>query len=397
MKHIKIHHSLFFIIFLILAAKAQAYPDFIGYSYSSCITCHYNGQGGGALNDYGRALFATEITARDVFPDRMEEEEIASRSGFLIKKKMPWWIRPGLKYRGLWLRMDPRSAAAEGANPNSQTYYEMQNDVNLTLFADKKQKYTLVTTSSYTGPQTHHKLADTQYTWFAKEFYIRYQQNKNLWFYAGLMDKVYGIRHPDHTAVNRAAITMGQHDQSQGAIVHFTYPTWDIAVNAFIGNQAETEESKQKGFSIAGEYQLYERYKIGGSFLSSKSDTKKWNLMAVTSRMGLSKGSSILAEFGLKESTDLTSNDSKAVLGTYAWVESLILLRRGYNLMSVLEHSKTDINKSSDENMKWSLGFLMFPLPRLELRTMVTNQKTYADTGGQEDHWLLHGQVHVSY
>ncbi|XGC79736.1 hypothetical protein ACES2L_10385 [Bdellovibrio bacteriovorus] len=396
MIQLKIRHSLFALFSFLFISQAQAYPDFIGYSYSSCITCHYNGQGGGALNDYGRALFATEITARDIFPDRREEEEIAAMSGFLIKKKMPWWIRPGLKYRGLWLRHDPGSNSAETKIKNTKTYYEMQNDVNLTLFADKKQKYTLVTTASYTGQERHLRRENTQYTWFAKEFYLRYQQNKNLWFYAGLMDKVYGIRHPDHTAVNRAPITLGQHDQSQGAVVHFTYPTWDVAVNAFIGNQVVAEEQKQKGFSVAGEYQMYENYKVGGSFLTSQSDMEKWNLAAVTSRMGLSKGSSILAEFGLKERTNLLTGDTPQ-LGTYAWVETLVLIRRGYNLLSVLEHSKADINKSSDESMRWSIGALMFPLPRLELRTMVTNGKTYADSGGVQDIWYMHGQIHISY
>ncbi|UOF01612.1 hypothetical protein [Bdellovibrio reynosensis] len=392
MIQLKIRHCLFALFSFLFISQAQAYPDFIGYSYSSCITCHYNGLGGGALNDYGRALFATEITARDIFPDRREEEEIAAMSGFLGKKKLPWWIRPGLKYRGLWLRRSPDNTPAS----STYMYFEMQNDINLNLFADKKQKYSLITTASYTGKESHLDRSNPQYTWFAKEFYLRYQQNKNLWLYVGLMDKVYGIRHPDHTAFNRKDITLGQHDQSQGVVVHFTYPTWDIAVNAFIGNQANLEEKKQKGFSAAGEYQMYENYKVGASFLTSQSEMEKWNLLGVTSRMGLSKGSAILAEFGLKEKTNLT-DDSDAQLGTYAWVESLISLRRGYNLLSTLEHKKDDINKSSNETMKWSFGALMFPLPRLEVRTMFTNTKFFQATNGKADDWTLHGQVHISY
>lgn len=388
MRNLKYFDTLIFIVFFLLTAKAQAYPDFIGYGYSSCITCHYNGHGGGALNDYGRALFATEISARDpVFPESMEEEEIAAKSGFLGSKPLPWWIRPGIKYRGLWLKMDP------GSQSSMERFINMQNDVNLTFFADKKQSLTLITTASYTGLEPYYGKTNI---WFAKEYYVRWKQSNNFWLYLGQMDKVFGIRNVDHTAVNRKAITLGQFDQSQGVVAHWTYPNWDIALNAFLGNSAQEDAEKQKGFSVSGEYQVYEKFKIGGSALSSQSDLAKWNLVAFTSRMGLSKGSSLMAEFGLREKTDLLAN-TDAQLGTYAFVETLVNLSRGYNFLSVIEHSKSDIKKSSSENMKWSLGALLFPLPRFELRVMATNAKTYTDSSGAQDAWALQGQAHLSY
>ncbi|WP_373997753.1 hypothetical protein [Bdellovibrio bacteriovorus] len=387
MIHYKITSALIVLASLFTFKQAQAYPDFIGYAYSSCITCHYNGLGGGALNDYGRALYATEITARDIYPKNVDEEEIAAQSGFLGKKSLPWWVRPGIKYRGLWLKMDP------GSQATSERFINMQNDVNLTFFFDKKQKYTLVTTPSYTGIEPYYGKTNT---WFMKEYYLRYKQSNNLWWYVGQMDKAFGLRNVDHTAVNRRVITLGQFDQSQGVIAHFTYPDWDIAANVFFGNGAQEEPEKQKGYSVTGEYQVFEKFKIGGSFLSSESEQSKWNLLAFTTRMGLSKGSAIMAEAGFKERTNKLSG-ADAMLGTYALVETLVNVRRGYNILSVVEHSKEDIKKSSPEVMKWSLGALMFPLPRLELRAMATNAKVYADQTGSQDAWALQGQVHVSY
>lgn len=388
MTHPKIHHIFFYLIFsLLLSGQAQAYPDFIGYSYSSCITCHYNGQGGGALNDYGRALYATEITARHVYSNETEEEDIAAQSGFFGSTQLPWWIRPGIKYRGLWLKTNP------GSEATVERYINMQNDINLALFFDKKQTLALVATESYAGLEPYYGKTNT---WFAKEYYLRWKQSNYFWLYLGQLDKVFGIRNIDHTSVNRRAITLGQFDQSQGVVAHFTYPDWDIAVNAFFGNAAQEDREKQKGFSLAGEFQIYEKFKIGGSYLSSQSDLTKWNLLALTTRMGLSKGSAIMAEFGLKEKTDVLAN-TDAQLGSYALVETLVNVHRGYNFLSVLEHSKSDIKKSSSENMRWSLGALLFPLPRLELRMMATNSKTNAETTGTEDAWALQGQVHVSY
>lgn len=166
--------SVFILFTLLLTGRAQAYPDFIGYAYSSCITCHYNGLGGGALNDYGRALFATEITARDVFPKKMDEEEIAEYSGFLGKKKLPWWFRPGLKYRGLWLKSNP------GATATTEHFINMQNDVNLNFFLDKRQNLSVITTASYMGTEpVGSGYYGKQNIWFAREYYLRWKQSNN--------------------------------------------------------------------------------------------------------------------------------------------------------------------------------------------------------------------------
>ncbi len=370
----------------LLPLSAFAYPDFIGYGYSSCITCHYSGLGGGALNDYGRALYATEITSRDIFANSKEEEEIGASSGFLGSKPLPWWIRPGIKYRGLWLKTDP------GSQASMERFINMQNDVNLTLMADKKQRFILVSTISYTALENYYEKTNE---WFAKEYYLRYKINNNLWFYLGQMDKAYGIRNVDHTAVNRRALTLGQFDQSQAAMLHVTYPDWDVAVQAFVGNAAQEEEERQKGFSVTGEYQVQDNLKVGASALSSKSDLTEWNLFGGTFRAGLSKGSAILGEVGIKKTKNIALNTDTT--GSYAWLQSLINIRRGYNVLTAFEHSKSNISEPSPEVMKLSAGFLMFPLPRLELRTMATNTKTFTETSGMPDSWTLQGQVHVSY
>lgn len=368
--------------------KAEAYPNFIGYSYSTCITCHFNGNGGGALTDYGRALYAGEISARNPFvSSKISEEDIAAGSGFLGSQPLPWWVRPGIKYRGLWLKMNP------GSKSDLERFINMQNDINLTFFADKKQRFTVVTTTSYTGKEAYY---DKTYSWFFKEYYVRWKQSNSFWIYVGQLDKVFGLRTADHSAVNRKALTLGQFDQSQGIVTHFTNPDWDIAVNGFLGNGAEETHNKQKGLSVSGEYQMNERLKLGGSFLTSSSDTAKWNLLAFTTRMGLTKASSLMTEIGLREKTDKVAN-TKAQLGQYALVETYVNLTRGYNILSTIEYNKNDIKENSPATTRWSFGALMFPLPRLELRMMATNGRAYLESSGTQDAWTLQGQVHVSY
>ncbi|MNK19506.1 hypothetical protein D3C87_377280 [compost metagenome] len=339
------------------------------------------------MNDYGRALYATEITARDVYPKNMDEEEIAAKSGFLGKTQLPWWIRPGIKYRGLWFQMNPNSGG------EFEKYYDMQNDVNLALHLDKKQRFVIVGTASYANNIT---VFDKKNYWYPREYYLRFKYSNNFWVYLGQLDKVFGIRLIDHTAVSRQPIRLGQFSQSQGAVLHWTYPKWDIAVNPFMGNSNEKDEVRQKGGSISGEFEVHENFKVGASALSSESTQEKWSLVAASTRMGLSKGSAIMAEVGLKEFTNKVTN-ADAILGSYAWVETLINIRRGYNLLSVIEHSRSDLSKSSSESMKWSIGGLLFPLPKTEVRLTVANGKFSTPSGGVPDMWQLQSQIHFAF
>src|SRR5436190_7928711 len=121
----------------------QAYPDFISYGYTACITCHYNGQGNGPLNDYGRALFTTEIASRAIFSNKLSEEEIAAKSGFLGSTELPWWIRPGVKYRGLYFINNPGSTSAV------KKYVTMQADASVAIQFDQQAKYVFLASAGY--------------------------------------------------------------------------------------------------------------------------------------------------------------------------------------------------------------------------------------------------------
>lgn len=382
---------LIFIGTSLLGISASAYPHFIGYGYSSCITCHYSGSGGGALNDYGRALFANEITARDIFDEKTSDEELSARSGFLGEKPLPWWMRPGFKYRGLWMRSNPDSTQTQ-----VDRYINMQTDLNLNFFFDKKQNYTLVTTTTYADKYPPYP--DIQkWSTFQKEYYLRWKLTNKYWLYFGQMDKTFGIRDADHTAVNRKALRLGQYDQSIGAILHITQPEWDVALNYFTGNAKETTD-KQKGLAVSGEYQLVEKLKVGASLLNSSSESVAWNIFSLHTRIGLVKGSSFLAEAGVKQRKNKTLvTTDKTPLGSYVWLSSMINLRRGYNLLSNIEFSRADMNKTSDEAYRWSLGTIFFPIPRTEIRLMAINGKGFSEGGASEDSWMLQSQVHLSY
>ena len=143
---------------------------------------------------------------------------------------MPWWLRPSLKARQLFYQVNP-----PGGPTNNIT---MQAEGSLTLFLDQEQKYTVVGTFGYVPVPRGFENPNVEKPdeWISREHYLRVQTTPDLWMYAGMMDKVYGIRIVNHTAYSRARTGLAQNDQSHGVIAHYIQPKWELSLNVFAGN-----------------------------------------------------------------------------------------------------------------------------------------------------------------
>ena len=222
-------------IFLILAfvftSRAYAYPEFIGYGYASCLTCHFNGMGSGPLNDYGRALFSAEIASRQFYPAKMSDEDIAAQSGFAGSVEMPSWLRPHLKYREVNLRRKYQS------NSQVSKYYRMQQDIGFSLM-DESQNYVGVFTwgNVISSGENKQRL-------LLREGYLRWQPVPSWWVYLGLHERVFGLRNIDHESFQRRPLGLRQtrnetagHANSAGITVQKINDEWEFALSGFAGN-----------------------------------------------------------------------------------------------------------------------------------------------------------------
>lgn len=367
---------------LLLPFKTWAYPQFIGYKYASCITCHYNSQGNGPLNDYGRALWATEIAGR-MFAGKATDEELGERSGFLGKTQLPYWIRPGLKARQLWIQSNP------GSKLESSRDILMQAEANLALFIGKSQKYAVVGSMGYVPERVN----DPD-TWISREHYFRLQATEKLWIYTGMMDKVYGIRHVNHTAYSRSRTGLAQNDQSHGVMVHYINPKWELTVNGFLGNLNQRSELRQQGFSSLFEYDLKDNWRIGATFLNSKNDFVSQTRFGVLSRAGYGKGSAILFESGLIQDKPEVGD---SVMGYYVYSEAQQRVKRGYHVFVTSQAYKRDLSSDVSDELKFGFGLLAFPMQRLELRVEAENsQLVSAGPNVPRYGWSVLGQIHLS-
>jgi hypothetical protein len=134
-----------------------------------------------------------------------------------------------------------------------------------------------------------------------REYFLRYQLNEKWWLYGGFMDKTYGVRHPDHTAFNRAAIQVGQNDQVHGVTAHYTTEAWDVFVMPFVGNTHLDGDNQSKGVAANFEWQFVEKIRYGGSFKHEADKDLTTDLLSGHLRLGAVQGHAIMYELGLKE------------------------------------------------------------------------------------------------
>lgn len=378
------------IFIFLLGLRAQAYPEFIGFGYRNCMICHENSSGGGALTDYARAVFASEIAGN---PFSLKSEESAGISNFLGSVEFPWWVRMGFKYRSLTVERNPGSASS------SKLYYNMQNDLNINFFANKAHTLALINTVGYLnnplGMAPNKSISGSPHV-FMKEYFIKYKLLKELWLQFGFMDKVFGIKTPNHTAVNRAQLGLGSNDQVHALQLQWIRANEEFFFQSWFGNLHLSKPDQLSGASLVLEKKWGDSNAYGLGALSEKKDSYTQNIFEIHNKMGFGNGNSLLMELGRRESKQNLGLAIAEKKTHYGFMQGNLNLVRGLYFLSGLEFSKNDTGSSALELIKWDLGFLAFPIQRLELRFSGVNQKTFNATEAVKDTWLIQSQIHLS-
>jgi hypothetical protein len=373
---------------LSLIENSFAYPNFISYGYQSCLSCHYNPFGNGPLTDYGRAVGATAIADRIFWSKSASEEQIAKNSDFFMGKseitEKKKWFRPSASYRGLYISRDFNKDSKQN------DYITMDASVAAAMtFYD--EKLIAVGQIGYAPtPITVKARGDELEEYRSREYYVGYRLEKEIGIYAGLMDKVYGIRVPDHRAYSRQLTANDQNDQTHGVLAHYSVDPIEFGVHAFIGNMVQDADLRQRGISAQFEYSTSTYTRVGASFISSRSDFKDVTAQAVHLRAGAGKGNSVMLEIG--EVQTLAQGKDK-VQGRYMFLQNHLNFRRGlYGLMTV-EANQNNI-ENRDFTARFGPGVQWFPTYRVEVRTDLYNTKSYG-TAAIQDTWTAMGQLHL--
>jgi hypothetical protein len=375
---------LFFCALFALAFDARAYSQFIGYGYSSCLTCHYNSSGGGPLSDYGRGLAATEISGR-LFGGT--DESLAKQSGFLGSVNLPWWWRPSIGYRGLNLQ--------QSLTRNSQSrFINMQADFTNVFRFDENDKVIAVFNFGYapTPRNVSKDIPQANKNWISREHYVKVGIGESAQLYAGFMDKAYGIHVPDHEAFSRRNTYNNQNDQVHGAKLFLNLLPVEITFHGFAGNLQQEADLQQKGASTLIEYEVAQNSRIGLTGQYLKNSYMEMIASAFVSRVGVGPGSAILFETGI---INLRPVNQIARTGFYTFLQPFLKLARGLNFLTTIEYYTSDVVEDRSRFMRWGPGLQYFPFQRFEFRTEVWNERSFEPENVRADDWTVMSQVHL--
>lgn len=374
-----------FILSFTFQLPVQAYPHFVGFGYTSCITCHYNPFGNGPLNDYGRALSATAISAKWNHHDKYSEEKLAQSSGFFLKVPKQQWFRPSLDYRGLFIK---RSL---GQKNEDNELIHMQGDANITLRLNEARNIILSASIGYAPTPLAQEENEEVKNYRTREHYIGYRPNPKIGMYLGLMDKIYGVRIAEHTTFGRAINDISHNDQSHGLQVHYARENFELGLGYYLGNFVQEEDLRSKGFSLKADYVVSHKSSIGISVLKTANNYVEKLATAVHTITAVGKGSSILFELGQNTTTPENLN-KETEKSNYGFLQSYVNLTRGVFLLQSIDYLK---NPNNEEYLRFGPGIQIFPMQRIEIRGELYNTKNFSDVSSTKDSWDMLLQLHT--
>lgn len=378
-----------FIIITLLVLSSTltwSYPNFIGHSYNSCLTCHYNPFGGGQLSDYGRSIDATLISSRKFYPKSWDEEKIAYVSGFLFSKPKNTWFRPQINYRGFRVVDDP------GGTGQEALWITMQKDVRLTLKFLENDKLIFVGDYGRQPLLENPPQGVDQQDYRSRNLYVGYRMKPKIGIYAGLMEKVYGIRVVEHISFTRTNTFTTMNDQTYGVAGHFVTENWEGGVHAFIGNSNQDAAFRMKGVSTMWERTIFSAHRVGGSLMSQKNDVLTMNSASLHGRMNFKEGSALLAELG--ETHRISHDDADTTNSRYALIQATARPWRGVYFLTNVDYQRLDLNQS-DYTIRWGPALQYFPIQKIELRADIYDTRNFSANTAAKDSWTYLLQTHI--
>jgi hypothetical protein len=375
---------LFFSLFLV-SNHASGYVNFIGHGYTSCLNCHFNPFGGGPLNDYGRVVGATAISSRALYPANYDEEKIAYTSGFFFRKPKQDWLRTQINYRGFQVVRN------FGTEAQSAQWINMQADGRLILKFGENDRFVAVGNYGY-APLPPNAPVENPVEWRSREHYLGFKINPNIGIYAGMMDKVYGLRVVEHNAFSRRTTLQDQNDQVHGAAVHFVSENWEGGVHYFVGNLVQREDLRMRGGSFMIERTVGDGHRLGVSAMSQENEYLGVFSSAMHSRFNLKDGAAVLAEVG--QSQRRTANNSDDRTARYGLIQTYLRPGRGFYVLSNIEYLKNNTELDS-YTVRWGPGIQYFPVQKVELRLDLYNTRNFSPDSSNRDTWMYLLQGHV--
>ncbi len=328
---------------------------------------------------------ATLIASGAVYPSDWNEEKIAYSSGFLFRKPKQDWLRTQFNYRGFQLVKNPGSSRNE-----EKRWINMQADARAIVKLGQNDRFIGVMNYGYAPLPPNLKGQQTE--WRSREHYLGFRVTPKFGLYAGLMDKVFGVKVIEHIAFSRQAPEVMQNDQSHGVLLHYLGESWEGFAQAFSGNLSQDQDLRMKGGSLSFEKTAWGVHRLGASVMKSSNTYQDLLSYSTHARLNLKEGSALLGEIGQVKRTSQNGSDDRTM--RYGLLQTYLRPARGLYFLSNIEYFSRDTSKE-DYTVRWGPGVQYFPVQRVELRFDAFNTRNFSSDTSSKDSWMYLVQTHI--
>ena len=268
----------------------------------------------------------------------------------------------------------------------------MQLDGRLVLKFGEHDKFIAVGNYGYAPKPVPPPPGKEQTEWRSREYYLGYRFTPKFGVYAGLMDKIYGIKVIEHIAYSRTTPQVTQNDQVHGVAAHYLGDSWEGGAHLFQGNLGQENDLRMKGQSLTFEKTVFGIHRLGGSVLRAKNDYLELASYSLHSRLNLKDGHALLGEIGQTQRTTMNGSDDRT--SRYGLLQTYLRPIRGLYFLTNIEYLKRSLDEE-DYSVRWGPGVQYLPMQRLELRFDAYNTRSFSPESSTKDTWMYLIQTHL--
>ncbi len=258
-----------FFIASLWAQGAWAFPEMVRHGYVNCTACHTHPQGGGLLNEYGRALSAELLSSRQFFfekkPEVKPESDAPSQEASFLAGSvdLPNWLNLGGHVRLLQTNAESR-ARKQGH------FYIMQ--VEMEAEAKAAENLEFFATAGRIEPKG--SAEDPKDYFLLRQYGVGAQLtdpklNHTVYMRIGRFTPHFGLPIAEHPTVTRAFLGLTPGQERAAAEFHFLTETFDFSATVIAERYLREQARKETGQILTGSHAFASTFKVGASYYQS--------------------------------------------------------------------------------------------------------------------------------
>ena len=325
-------------LFLLFQSDAHAFPEMVRSGYVNCNTCHVSLNGGGLLNDYGRAIIREELAIWKSSDEKSREQDFLY--GLLEDAPIRKWLDLGGDVRSVYVYQNDEFRSS------GQTYF-MQGDFEA---AAKAGRFTFL--ADFGVKQDPGQELEP----LSRRHWIGYSLNEEWSVRGGKFIPAYGINTPEHVTLTRDPLGLGPDHESYQLELSRITEQWNLFISGLFGrpDDSDLKPVTDTGFAVQGAYAPTERIKLGlNALYGSTEQYRRW-LWGGFAILGFGHDWLLMTEIDLQQMNVPQSGFASTQKVSYE-------ITHGLWIFGIQEYGKFNFEDALTQNQLYGVGLQAFP------------------------------------